>query len=263
MDLGLKNKVALVAGASMGIGYGIAEALSAEGARVALCSRDEGRAREAARRIREKTGSPALGLAIDVLDPDAGRRFVEEARKEFGAPQILVTNAGGSPPGPGTEVEVEDIEAALQLNYLSAARLTKAVLPDMRKARWGRILHITSTTVFEPKVALFLSSAVRPALVGFAKALALEVAGEGITSNVLAPGLIDTERLSELIEYMAKEQGRSPEAQKQAMAASVPAGRLADPLELGRVAAFLCSEPAAYLTGVTLRVDGGRVAYLL
>ena len=263
MDLGLKDKVALVAGSSMGIGLGIAEALSEEGAKVVMCSRDAGRIAEAAKRVRERTGNETLGVPVNVLDGDAGRRFTDAAREAFGPPQILVTNAGGSPPGPGTRADVEDLEAALQLNYLSAVRLTQAVLPEMRRGRWGRIVHVASTTVFEPKVALFLSSAVRPALVGYAKALALEIAKEGITSNVVAPGLIDTERLSELIDYLAKEEGRSPEAQKKAMAASVPAGRLATPLELGRAVAFLCSDQAAYLTGVTLRVDGGRVAYIL
>lgn len=263
MDLGIKDRVALVAGASSGIGYGIAEALAAEGVRVVLCSRSADRITAAATQIEAATGTPTRGVAIDVLDPDCGTRFVAAATEAFGVPTIVVTNAGGSPPGPAAKYDVPDIERALQLNYLSAVRITRAALPGMQAARWGRIVHVTSTTVLEPKVSLFLSSASRPALVGYAKALAAEVAEQGITSNVLAPGLIGTERLSELIDYNAGQNQRSSEAERSALAQSVPARRLGTARELGDAAAFLCSERASYVTGVTLRVDGGRVSFIL
>ncbi len=262
MDLGLKDKVALVAGASSGIGFGIAHALSAEGARVVLCSRTAERAEGAAARIQDGTGNPVQGVAIDVLDEDAGTRFVAAAEAAFGTPTILITNAGGSPPGPASQYGVAEIRKALELNYLSSVRLTLAALPGMHSAGWGRLIHITSTTIFEPKTALFLSSTVRPAVVGFSKSLALELAEAGITSNVVAPGLIGTERLSELTDYLAEQAGRSPAEQENAMASSVPARRLGTPQELGDAVAFLCSERAAYITGIALRVDGGRVTYI-
>ncbi len=263
MDLGLKSKVAMVAGASMGIGYAIAEALAAEGARVVLASRNEERIQGAARRIRETTGGEAWGLVLDVRDPDAGTRFVQAARDAFGPPLILVTNAGGPPPGSFARFDIQDFEEAVRLNFLSAVRLTKAALPDMQAARWGRIVHITSSTVPEPAVGLFLSSAVRPAVAGFSKALATEVARDGITVNMVCPGLIATDRLQELAKHRAQESGLTAEEEFETLGRAVPLGRIGAPKELAAVVAFLCSEPAAYVTGTALRVDGGKVASLL
>ncbi len=263
MDLGLEGKVAMVAGASMGIGYAIAEALAAEGARVVIASRNEERIAEASERIRKATGGEAAPVVLDVRDPDAGLRFAQAARDAFGPPSILVTNAGGPPPGPFERFEVKDVEEAANLNFLSAVRLTKAVLPEMTAAGWGRIVHITSSTVPEPSVGLFLSSSVRPAVAGFSKALAGEVARHGITVNVVCPGLISTDRLRELAEHRAAEEGGTAEAAFEAMGAVVPAGRVGRPEELAAAVAFLCSEPASYVTGIALRVDGGKVASLL
>lgn len=263
MDLGLQDRVALVAGASMGIGFAVARKLSEEGALVVIASRDGERIRAAAERITEDTGNPVSGVALDVRDPDAGDKFVAAAEEAFGPPVILVTNAGGPPPGPFARFQVQDFEAAVQLNFLSAVRLTQAVLPWMKQAGWGRIIHITSSTIHEPSVALFLSSSVRPAVAGFSKALAREVAGDGITVNVVSPGIIATDRLRELAEHLAADTGRSIEAELEAMGAAVPVGRIGDPGELAAAVAFLASEPAAYMTGITLRVDGGKVSSLL
>ncbi len=263
MDLGLRDKVAMVAGASMGLGYAIAEALAAEGARVVVASRDEGRIEAAAERLRKSTNGRVEGVALDVRDPDAGAHFVEAARSAFGPPQILVTNAGGPPPGPFARFDVGDFEDAVRLNFLSAVGLTRAALPHMKSAGWGRVVHITSSTVPEPSVGLFLSSAVRPAVAGFSKALAKEVAADGITVNMVCPGVIATDRLRELGEYMAKESGRSVDEEMAGIGAAVPAGRIGEPSELAAAVVFLCSEPAAYITGVSLRVDGGKVSSLL
>jgi 3-oxoacyl-[acyl-carrier protein] reductase len=263
VDLGLQNKVALVAGSSMGIGYAIARKLSEEGARVVMASRDRDRIREAAERISEETGVPTCGVALDVRDPDAGERFVAAAEEAFDSPSILVTNAGGPPPGPFARFQVQDFEDAMRLNFLSAVRLTHAVLPRMKRAGWGRIIHITSSTIHEPSVVLFLSSSVRPAVAGFSKALAREVAKEGITVNVVSPGIVATDRLRELAHHLASESGHSVEEELQGMGDAVPAGRIGDPGELAAAVAFLASEPAAYINGITLRVDGGKVASLL
>jgi 3-oxoacyl-[acyl-carrier protein] reductase len=230
---------------------------------VVLASRDSGRITEAARRIEAETGSPAFGVALDVRDPGAGQRFVEAARKRFGPPAILITNAGGPSPGPFAKLTPLDFEEGLELTFLSAVRLTHAALPSMKEAGWGRIVHITSSTIFEPAVGLFLSSAIRPAVAGFSKALAREVARHNITVNVVSPGVIATDRLQELAEFRAGESGRTVEQEFVSMAESAPVGRLGRPEELGWGVAFLCSERASYITGIALRIDGGKVASLL
>ena len=263
MDLGLKDKVALVAGASMGLGYAVAEALAAEGARVVVASRSAERIAAAAQRLRETTGGQVHCAVLDVRDPDAGEKFVSAARSAFGPAQILVTNAGGPPPGAFERFDLGDFEDAVRLNFLSAVNLTRAALPDMKAAGWGRIVHITSSTVLEPSVGLFLSSSVRPAVAGFSKALAREVAARGITVNMICPGMIATDRLRELGEFKAGESGRTVDEEMAALGAAVPVGRIGEPRELGAAVAFLCSEPAAYITGVALRVDGGKVSSLL
>jgi 3-oxoacyl-[acyl-carrier protein] reductase len=263
MDLGIKGKVALVAGASSGLGYAAAEALAAEGAKVVLASRDTARITEAAQRVTKVTGSPAHGVTLDVTDPAAGELFLAAARAKFGEPSILITNAGGPKPGPFFGLEMQDFDETVRLNFLSAVGLTRAVLPGMKKAGWGRIVHVTSTTIHEPSVGLFLSSSVRPAVAGFSKALSREVAPHGITVNVIAPGLVATDRLQELAEYRIKESGRTVEAELAAMGEQIPVGRLGRPDEFGSLVAFLCSDRAAYITGVALRLDGGRTGFLL
>lgn len=264
MDLGIKDKVALVAGASSGIGFAIARTLAGEGARVVICSRSDERVTAAAQRLSEETGSPVVGVALDVRDPDAGTRFVAAAQDAYAeSPVILVTNAGGPPPGPFSRFDTPHFEEAVQLNFLSAVRLTRAALPGMQAAGWGRIVHITSSTVHEPSVGLFLSSSVRPAVAGFSKALAAEMAGEGITVNMVSPGIIATDRLSELAAYLGETSGRSVEEEFRAMGDAVPARRIGAPEELAGVVAFLCSERASYVTGIALRVDGGKVSSLL
>lgn len=263
MDLGLMNKVALVAGASSGLGYAVARALAREGTRVVIASRSEERIQKAAESLAAETGGQILGVAVDVRDPDAGTRMVEAAKGAFGSPGILVTNAGGPPPGPFSRFDVQHFEDALDLNFLPAVRLTRAVLPEMKQNGWGRIIHIGSSTIAEPSVGLFLSSSVRPAVAGFSKALAKEVAALGITVNVVCPGVISTDRLSELAEYMAEESETTVEEAFAAMAEKVPAGRIGTPEEFGAAVAFLCAESSAYITGISLRVDGGKVSSLL
>lgn len=263
MDLGIRNRVALVAGASTGLGYAIARALAFEGARVMITSRSEERITRAAETLGAETGAAVEAVALDVRDPDAGTRFAARAADAFGPPEILVTNAGGPPPGPSSRFDVRHFEEAVQLSFLSAVRLSQAVLPSMKAGGWGRIVHITSSTVHEPSVGLFLSSSVRPAVAGFSKALAREVARDGITVNVVSPGVIATDRLSELAEYLGEQSGRSVREELEAMGAAVPMGRIGDPGELAAAVAFLCSQPASYITGIALRVDGGKVSSLL
>lgn len=263
MDLGIKGKVALVAGASRGIGYAAAEALAREGARVVLASRNEAHIREAAERIQASTGTEAYGVALDIRVEDAGDRFVAAARERFGPPEILITNGGGPVGKDFASLPDEVYREAVELSFLSAVRLTRAALPAMREKRWGRIVHVSSGTVYEPNPDLFLSSAIRPAVAGFAKALAAEVAAEGVTVNLVCPGYIMTESLIELADRRASEAGGSRGDAFRQMEASVPMGRIGEPGELGQVIAFLCGEGAGYITGTAIRVDGGKVAFIL
>ena len=262
MDLGLKGKTALVAGASAGIGLGAARALAAEGARVVLVSRDPDRIEAAAASIRRE-GGEAVGVAQNVTDPRAGESLRERVRDAYGEADILITNAGGPPGGDFSTLSPEDFEAALQLSFMSAVRLTHAFLPAMIDRTWGRIVHVSSATVIEPNPDLFLSSAVRSGVVGFSKALATEVAPRGVTVNLVCPGYIATERLGELADRRARLTGSTPEEAMEAMARSAPMGRIGEVHELADAMAFLCSERASYITGVALRVDGGKVAFAL
>jgi len=263
MDLGITDRVALVAGASEGIGFGAALCLAREGARVVVASRDRARIETAAQSIRSETGGEAVGVVVDVTEPDCGERLVAAGRAAFGDPSILVTNAGGPAGGFYDSLQPLDFEAAVNLSFMSVVRLTHAALPAMRAAKWGRIVHISSATVIEPNPDLFLSSTVRPAVAGFSKSLAREMAPEGVTSNLVCPGYVATERLNELADRRARNDGSSREEALDAMAATVPMGRLATEAELGDAVAFLCSERAAYITGIALRVDGGKVNFML
>jgi 3-oxoacyl-[acyl-carrier protein] reductase len=260
MDLQIRGKVALVAGASAGIGYAAAEGLAREGARVVVASRDADRIQQAAERIRKATGGEAHPVVLDVTEPDAGEKLVAAAEETYGPAAILIGNAGGPKGGYFDTLTPEDFDHAVRLTFLSAVNLTRAVLPAMRRAAWGRIVHISSATILEPNPDLFLSSAVRPAVAGFAKSLAKEVAPQGITVNLIAPGYIATERLAD---RRAAHRGITPEGAMKSMEATVPMGRIGTPRELSDAVCFLCSERASYITGITLRVDGGKVAFLL
>ncbi len=247
MDTGLRGKRAAVAAASRGLGFACAEALAAEGVRVALCGREREGVDAAARRI----GGDAVPLVADVSRPEGGAAFVEAAGAALGGVDILVTNAGGPPRG--TVGEITDVHAyaeAFSLNALSAIAMCQAALPGMRTRAWGRIVAITSITVRQPAPDLVLSNTARAGLTGYLKTLARAVAADGVTVNSLQPGLHLTERLAGL--------GIDPEQ----AGAAIPAGVLGDPADFGAVAAFLCSEPARYVTGVALPVDGGLNAGL-
>jgi 3-oxoacyl-[acyl-carrier protein] reductase len=263
MDLGLGGKGALVAAASRGLGRAVATALSEEGARVAIFSRDLDAVRRAAREIGERTGNELLPLVGDVTDPGDLERVVNLAAAEFGGIDILVNNAGGPPPGTFDTLSEDQWETAVRLTLMSAVRLTRLVLPHMRKAGGGRILNLTSTSTREPIPNLLLSNAIRSAVAGWSDTLATELAPEKILVNCVAPGRIDTERLKELDAANAARQGRTPEEVRAANQAAVPLGRYGTPEEFGAVVAFLASERASYLTGTTIVVDGGKMASVL
>lgn len=263
MDLGIKDRVALVAAASKGIGFAAARELAKEGARVFLCSRDEQRASEAAQKIHDETGAAVAGIGADVTDNESVERFVKLALERAGRIDILVNNAGGPPSTSFADTDLEMFRRAFELNALSAVRLAKLVLPGMRAQKWGRIVNITSVSVKQPIDGLLLSNTVRAGLTGWAKTVSTEAAADNVTVNNVAPGYTLTERQEELATARAATTGKPKEEMIGMWAAQVPMRRLANPEEIGAVIAFLASERASYITGVTLQVDGGWVRSLL
>lgn len=246
MDLGIAGKRAAVAAASAGLGLGAAEALVAEGVRVAICGRDEARLRVAAERL----GPAAVPLALDVGDARGGAAFVAAATEALGGVDILVTNAGGPPPGTFASTDVDAYAPALDLNLLSVVGMCKAAVPAMQAQGWGRVVAITSVSVRQPIPNLILSNTARAGATGFLKTLAREVAADGVTVNSVQPGYHATDRVRAL---------GSPDPK----ALGIPAGVIGDPGDFGQVVAFLCSEQARYVTGAHIPVDGGAYAGLL
>lgn len=248
MDLGLQGKRAAVAAASSGLGYGAAAALAAEGAHVAICGRDEAKLQAAAERL----GETVVPIVADVGVVAGAAGFVELAAAALGGLDILVTNAGGAPPGTFASTDMDAYLPALELNLLSVVAMCKAAVPSMQAQRWGRIVAITSIAVRQPIANLILSNTARAGATGFLKTLAREVAADGITVNSVQPGTHDTDRIRSVY---------GPDLA--AAAATVPAGMIGDPLDFGAVVTFLCSQQARFVTGAHLPVDGGAYAGLL
>jgi 3-oxoacyl-[acyl-carrier protein] reductase len=257
MDFHLRDRVAVVAAASRGIGYAAALELAREGARVFLCSRDERRAAEAAERIHDETGANVAGIAADVTNGSDVERFVRLTVERVGRVDICVTNAGGPPATTFDNTDIEMFRQAFELNALSAIRLVKLVLPGMRERKWGRIINVTSISVKQPVDGLLLSNTTRAGLTGWAKTVSNEVAADGVTINNVAPGYTLTERQDELAVARGKALGKSKEEMIEMWAAQTPMRRIAGPEEIAAAIAFLASERASYITGVTLQVDGG------
>jgi 3-oxoacyl-[acyl-carrier protein] reductase len=256
MDLGVKDKVAWVLGASSGLGLASAQVLAAEGARVAMSSRDPARLEQAAKQV----GGTAFPL--DVSDGDAIVAVAQQIENDLGGFDILVANAGGPPPGTFDSFDDEALYNAFTLTTASAWRATKAVLPSMRARGGGAIVYITSITTKEIVDGLLLSNMMRAAVVGMMKTLARELGPDNIRVVCAAPGHHDTPRVQQLDEARAKTTGKSVEEIRAGMAASIPAGRLGDPLEFGNAVAFLASEAASFISGVSLTVDGGQLRSL-
>jgi 3-oxoacyl-[acyl-carrier protein] reductase len=247
MELGLKGRTAIVCGGSAGIGLGVAEALAAEGANVAMFARN----RDPLEREAERLG--ALAVRGDVSNPADLRRLVEKTVDAFDGIDVLVNNSGGPPRTRAVDLTDDLVEEAVELLLLSAIRLTTLCLPYLGKSEAGRVINITSSTVKEPVDNLVLSNTVRPGVVGWAKTLSRELAQQGITVNSIAPGRIDTERIREVY----------PDGPTEADLATIPIGRLGRAREVGDVVCFLASDRASYVTGTLIPVDGGMIRSLL
>lgn len=263
MDLGLSGKAALVAASSRGLGRAVAEELAAEGAHLILCARSPEPLDEAASQISERYDAQVLAVAADLSDPQGVFDVVTAGQARFGQIDILVTNTGGPPAGAFETHSAEDWSHAVRQNLDSVLNLTRAVLPGMRARQWGRIVNVTSIAVKQPVDGLILSNSIRAAVTGFAKTLSNEVASDGVTVNNVLPGYTRTERLEELASSLAASKGTTREAAFAAWESGTPMGRIGEPAEFAAVVAFLCSERASYVTGVSVQVDGGAVRGLL
>ena len=259
MNLGLDGKVALVCGASRGIGRAIANELAVEGASLALCSRDGDRLSAAAVEI----GPEVLAIPADLAEPGEGTRVVRATEEGFGRVDILVANTGGPPAGTHDTLSLEDWDRATALLLRSTVELATAALPGMKERGWGRILAVTSVAVKQPVDNLILSNSLRAAVTGYAKTLAREVAQDGITVNTVLPGYTATERVTELNQANAEREGVAVEEVQARLEASIPMARLAEPEEFAALAVFLASERAGYITGGSFAVDGGWLRGLL
>lgn len=254
MDTGLRGRTALVPGSTSGLGLAVARQLAAEGANVVLAGRRGDVAAEEAARL-----PSAVGVEVDLTRPDAVDRLVGAATDRFGPVDVLVLNSGGPAAGPAADLTAEQAAEALEFLLLQHVRLVRAVLPSMRERGWGRIVAIGSSGIHAPLDNLALSNAGRPALAGYLKTLAGEVAADGVTVNMVLPGRIATDRVAALDRGNAERRGASPEEVKAASEASIPAKRYGRPEEFASAVVYLASEPASYVTGVQLRVDGGLV----
>jgi 3-oxoacyl-[acyl-carrier protein] reductase len=263
MDLGLRDKIALVAASSQGLGRACAYALSAEGAKVTICARDDRTLRAAADEIANDTGNQVLAIVADLTSARDCRQVVQETVDFFGGLHVLVTNNGGPPAGYFLELDDNEWYRAVDLTLMSTIRLIRAAIPHMQEQQWGRIINITSVSVKEPLDDLILSNSLRPGVVGMARTLANQLAVHGITVNNVLPGYILTDRVQELAETRAKAQGITPGEVLAGFAEPVPMRRIGKPEELAAVVAFLASTQASYVNGTSILVDGGRYRGLM
>jgi 3-oxoacyl-[acyl-carrier protein] reductase len=257
METGLKNRVAIVAASSQGIGRATAEAFAAEGCRLAICARNRDALIDAAEKIRRQHNVEVLAEPFDVTDAGAVRDFVNGVVQKLGSADICVTNAGGPPARGFLATTVDEWKRAVEVNFMSAVYFAHQVIPHMQKRKWGRMITVTSITTKQPVADLVYSNAVRAAVVGLVKSLANEFGKDGILVNNVGPGYTATDRLKELAHSSSAALGKSEKEMFESWAADTALKRLGEPRELADAIVWLASERASYITGQTILVDGG------
>jgi 3-oxoacyl-[acyl-carrier protein] reductase len=262
MDLGLTGKVAMVAGASRGLGFAVADALAREGATVSMSSSNLASIDAAAKRI-SSTGSTVLGTVVDVRNGDHITGWAQKTIERFGGIDLLFTNGGGPPSGAAISFDEGAWQNAIDLLLFSALRMVRAAVPSMKQRGGGAILMSTSASVKEPIPNLGLSTVLRASVSALSKTLALELAADRIRVNQIIPGRIDTDRIKQLDEIAGTRQGITADQAKAKSIGTIPMGRYGEASEYGRVAAFILSDAAAYMTGSTVQVDGGLIRSVL
>jgi len=263
MDLQIKDKVAVVTAASQGLGKAVAEALAAEGVRLAICSRNQQRIEKTAGFLKTTYGIQVLPVVCDVTDTEDITLFKEKVIEHFQTCHILFTNAGGPPPGRVGDVDAAAFKKAIELNLMSTINLVSTFLPIMKEQKWGRIIASTSISVKQPIPTLALSNVSRVGVVAYIKTLSTETASMNVTANVLAPGYIMTDRVRELLEVQAQKDDISYNQALEDLSRSIPVNSIGSPSDFGALAAFLASEQASYITGETILMDGGMYKGLM
>lgn len=255
MDLGIRGRIAMVAAGSKGLGRAIAAALVREGARVSICARTAGPLAETETALRD-AGGEVFATAADVSRPDDLARWHAATVERWGHPALVVTNTGGPPPGLFEDLTEDSWRAGIDSTLMNVVRMTRLVLPAMRAARYGRIVHLTSFVAKQPLAILTVSSTLRAGLSALTKTMATQAAGDGITVNAILPGHFLTDRQVEVNELRARQHGLTRAAWEDKLVASIPAQRFGRPDELADAVAFLLSERAAYLNGTSIQIDG-------
>lgn len=259
MDLGIKNKVALVAASSKGLGKAVAIQLSREGSKIVICARNKDRLFKTRDEIAAETGGMVRAFIADVRNKNQVKKMVEQVVNEFGTIEILVCNAGGPPSGMADEFTLDDYRNAMELNLLSTINLCYEVIPLMKKQKWGRIINMTSVTAKQPIDTLILSSTTRAGVLGFSKSLSNQLAPYGITVNSVCPGYTKTERVKNLAKSFEESGKGTVRDFYRNIEKAIPMNRLGTPEETAQAVAFLASEGASYITGVALQTDGGYI----
>jgi 3-oxoacyl-[acyl-carrier protein] reductase len=259
VDLGLGGKVALVGASSKGLGKASALALAREGARVAICARTEADLQAAAEEIREDSGAEVLAVSADLATAEGVHRVVAATVERFGGVDVLVHNSGGPSIGSFPDLSDDDWRRAFEVVTLCFVRFVREVTPHMRERRWGRIIGIQSSSVKEPVGGIDLSNGTRPGVAGLMKAIMPDLAKDGITINLVLPGMFLTSRIHPALASRTPDGDELVEEQLAPLAATIPMGRLGEPIELGHLVAFLASEQASYITGAVYQVDGGKI----